>query len=138
MTRLYSAAIKGRHEVAGRRVRPTALGLAIFTFALGVSSFLGHSLLQGRFFGQTIAVLCASAVVFFAVGFVLNRAVCARIGYLLTFFCIVTQFVFTWIEAGAEFCVGMVTFARGAPSLWMGLGVAVIAGGAYWLEGFRE
>ena len=138
MTRLYETAIKGTHSIAGRRIRPTAAGLAIFAFALGLSSFQGHSLLQGLVLGQIIALMCVSATLFFTLGFILNRSTCAKAGYLLTFFTLNTQFVFQWVEAGTDFWPGMFTFARGTPSLWMGLGVTVIAGGSYWLEGFRE
>ncbi len=138
MSRLYHTAVEGTHRWVNRRVRPTALGLLIFTAALGLSSVLNRSMLQGQFFGQTIAVMCTAAAGFFATGFVLNRASCARVGYLLTFLVLATQTVFVWIEMGSDWWRNMLTLAPKTPSVWMGLGVAVIAGGSYWLEGFRE
>lgn len=138
MTRLYASAIAGTHRVAGRRIRPTALGLMVFTLALGISSILNRSLLQGQFFGQTIAIMCTAAAGFFAAGFILDRAILARLGYLLTFFVLLAQDVFVWIEMGGQWWVNMITLAPKTVSVWMSLGIVIIAGGAYWLEGFRE
>jgi hypothetical protein len=138
MLRLYHSAVKGPNRVIGRSVRPTALGLLIFTAAFGWSSFTSRTFLQGQLFGQIVAVLCIAAAVFFAVGFLVNRAVLARVGYLLTFFVLVTNSIFVWIELGGDWWYKMVTFAPKTTSVWMGLGVAVIAAGAYWLEGIRE
>ncbi len=138
MTRLYSAAIKGRHEVAGRRVRPTALGLAIFTAAFGGAIIRGRDLLDSDFSSFTVGTLCAFSALAFTVGFITNRPLFARVGYLLTFFVLTTNTVLEFIEFGSTWWLKMLTFAPKTPSIWMGLGVAVIAGGAYWLEGFRE
>jgi len=117
-----------------RKFRPAALGLAIFTFFLGLSSFLNKGLLGDSFLGQVVAVFCASASIFFVIGFFINSVRLLRIGFLLTFFSITCNTVFVWITFGTSWWEKMLTLAPKTSSLWMGLGVAVVAGGAYFLE----
>lgn len=121
----------------GRPVRPTAFGLMIISGALGVGSFLGHSLLRGQLFGQIIAVLCALAAAFYIAGFVSNRAWSARAGDLLVFFSFATQTAFLWIET-PDFLYRMIHLAPGSISAWVGIGLMVISAGAFRLNGRLE
>lgn len=126
--------IGGHITLFHRKFRPAALGLAIFTFFLGLSSFLNKGLLEDSFLGQAVAVFCAAASIFFIVSFFINSVRLLRIGLLITFFSITSNTIFVWITFGTSWWEKMLTLAPKTPSLWMDLGVLVITGGAYFLE----
>lgn len=116
-----------------RKFRPAALGLSMFTFFLGLSSFFNKGLLGDSLLGQVVAILCAITSIFFILGFFINSVRLLRIGFLLTFFSITCNTVFVWMTFGTEWWIKMLTLAPKTSSLWMGLGVVIIAGGSYFL-----
>ncbi len=128
---------RGR-TVFGRPIRPTAFGLMVIATALGVGSFMGHTLLLGARYGQTIAVMCALAGVSYLVGWIIDRPIMARISDLIVFATFAAQTAFLWIEQGGDFPYRMVTLAPGTVSAWIGIGIAIIAAGAFWLNGRPE
>lgn len=126
------------HTIFGRPIRPTAAGLMVIATALGVGSFMGHSLLQGAWYGQTIAVMCALAGVSYLVGWIMDRPIMARASDLIVFGTFAAQTTFLWIERGSDFPWQMLTLQPGTASIWIGLGIAIIAAGAFWLNGRLE
>lgn len=111
----------------GRPLKPLALGMAVLMLTLSVYNVLHLSAFGGLFLGDVVAVLAAVAVVTLTVGWYYGSQRMAEAGLLLAATVYVTRSAFLLFVSGP-----------GTEGVYLGLGAAVMAGGAYLLESWDE
>jgi hypothetical protein len=118
----------------GRPIKPVAFGLMIFVGVLGISALNGVSLLGAGTisFFMSIVMMVTSFSLF--LGWYFSSQRIAELGLLATFWTLLSYDIFVLQSFGWGFLRAMFTLQPKTPSVWMSLGIVIIAGGSYILE----
>lgn len=117
-----------------RPIKPVAFGLMVFVTALGISSLTGSSLLGGARLGYLVAIVMLINSAGFFLGWVLSSQRIAEYSLLFAFWALLSNDIFIVQTYGWNFLWALFTLQPKAPSVWMSLGIVIIAGGSYILE----
>lgn len=110
-------------SILGRPIKPVALGLTILMVTLTVSNVTGAGVLGDVALSRVLAAGAAVSAILLTAGWVTGKQGLAEAGLLAT-------------AAGniARSSFLMMTYGPGQQSVWLSMGVTVIAAGAYLLE----
>ena len=109
--------------VFNRPIKPVALGFVILMGVLAYFNLSGTDVLKDELLSGGIGVLAIVAGVFLIIGWIGRSQLYAELGLLLAAAVYITRSVFLIMDQGF-----------GTIGVWLGLGVSVIAAGAYLLE----
>ncbi len=107
----------------GRPLKPVALGLTILMITLAVANWTDNGLLGDNILSHILAAIAGLSALLLTAGWIAGKQRIAEIGLLGAAAVNIARSSFL-----------LFTFGPGQQSVWLSLGVTVIAGGAYLLE----
>lgn len=110
-----------------RPIKPVALGLTVVMTTLAIANILDAGLLGDNALSHTLAVFAVTSAILLTLGWITGKQRIAEIGLLTAAAVNVARSSFL-----------LFTFGPGQQSVWLSLGVTVIAGGAYLLESWDD
>ena len=110
-------------HIFGRPIKPVAIGLTFIMCALIFYNVENTGRLGASWLGDIVAILAGISAVSMLAGWVFNNQHMAELGLLITAGVMVARSSFIYLTIGAQ-----------EQSMWMGIGMAIVGGGAYLLE----
>jgi hypothetical protein len=107
----------------GRPIKPVALGLSFLMLTLCISNIANAGVFKELWLGDVVAVIAGASAVTLVAGWVVRSQRMAEWGLLMACVVYIVRASFLFFFAGP-----------GEQGVWLSLGAATIAGGAYLLE----
>ncbi len=112
-------------QVWGRPIKPVAFGLSVLMLTLTVYNIFNVGVFGSLFLGDVIAVLTGTSFVMLMLGWFAKNQLLAEFGLITAFTAYTLRASFILFSSGPT-----------AEGFYLSIGAAIIAGGAYLLEGW--